>query len=184
MQQVAENPPADQTKQSSRSARAGGVAVDQLKSIIGRVERLEEERGVIARDIRDVFSEAKGNGFDVKTIRKIIALRKMDAQEREEAEVMLDTYLRALGMQLDMFDDEEPEDPTQKDPLYKTAVEIVRRDNKPSTSYLQRCMTIGYNRAADLIEAMERSGVVSAANHVGKRTVLNSTREDATISAG
>lgn len=78
--------------------RVGGVAVDQLKSIIGRVEKLEEEKTGISADIRDVFAEAKGNGFDVKAIRTIIKLRKMDAQEREEQETVLDTYRRALGM--------------------------------------------------------------------------------------
>jgi uncharacterized protein (UPF0335 family) len=78
--------------------RVGGVAVDQLKSIIGRVEKLEEEKTGISADIRDVFSEAKGNGFDTKAIRTIIKLRKMDASEREEQETILDTYRRALGM--------------------------------------------------------------------------------------
>jgi uncharacterized protein (UPF0335 family) len=87
--------------------RVGGVAVDQLKSIIGRVEKLEEEKAGIAADIRDVFTEAKGNGFDVKAIRTIIKMRKQDAQEREEAESVLDTYLRALGMQPDLFDGDE-----------------------------------------------------------------------------
>jgi len=87
--------------------RVGGVAVDQLKSIIGRVEKLTEEKEGIAADIRDVFAEAAGNGFDVKAIRKILKLRKMDAQEREEAEHTLDTYCRALGMTPDLFDGEE-----------------------------------------------------------------------------
>jgi uncharacterized protein (UPF0335 family) len=87
--------------------RVGGVAVDQLKSIIQRVEKLEEEKAGIAADIRDVFSEAKGNGFDVKAIRKIIKLRNMDAQEREEAETVLDSYCRALGMTPDLFDGED-----------------------------------------------------------------------------
>ena len=79
-------------------AKVGGVAVDQLKSIIGRVEKLEEEKAGISADIRDVFAEAKGNGFDVKAIRSIIKIRKMDASEREEQETILDTYLNALGM--------------------------------------------------------------------------------------
>jgi uncharacterized protein (UPF0335 family) len=86
-------------------AKVGGLAVDQLKSIIARVEKLEEEKAAIADDIRDVFAEAKGNGFDVKAIRQIIKLRKMDAQEREEEETVLDTYMRALGM-LPEFDEE------------------------------------------------------------------------------
>lgn len=84
--------------------KPGGVAADQLRSIIERVERLEEEKAGIAADIRDVFAEAKGNGFDVPTIRKILKLRSMDAQEREEQETILDTYLVALGMQPDLFD--------------------------------------------------------------------------------
>jgi len=78
--------------------KAGGIAVDQLKSIIARVEKLEEEKTGIAADIRDVFAEAKGNGFDVKAIRTILKIRKMDASEREEQETILDVYLNALGM--------------------------------------------------------------------------------------
>jgi uncharacterized protein (UPF0335 family) len=70
----------------------------QLKSIIERVERLEEEKAGIAEDIKDVFSEAKGNGFDVPTLRKIVRLRKMDANERAEQETILETYMRAMGM--------------------------------------------------------------------------------------
>ena len=87
--------------------RVGGVAVDQLKSIIARVEKLEEDKAGIAADIRDVFSEAKGGGFDVKAIRTILKLRKKDAGEREEEETILDTYMNALGM-LPLFDEGEP----------------------------------------------------------------------------
>jgi Uncharacterized protein conserved in bacteria len=89
-------------------AKVGGVAVDQLKSIIGRVEKLEEEKTAIAADIRDVFAEAKGNGFDVKAIRSIIRLRKMDASERDEQETILDTYRRALGMLPQLDEEYEP----------------------------------------------------------------------------
>lgn len=78
--------------------RAGGIAVEQLKSIIGRVEKLEEEKAGISADIRDVFAEAKGNGFDTVALRTIIKMRKMDTSEREERETVLDTYLHALGM--------------------------------------------------------------------------------------
>jgi uncharacterized protein (UPF0335 family) len=67
-------------------SRVGGVAVDQLKGIVGHVEKLEEEKAGIAADIRDVFAEARGNGFDVKAIRSILKMREMDAQEREEQE--------------------------------------------------------------------------------------------------
>jgi uncharacterized protein (UPF0335 family) len=70
----------------------------QLKSIVERIERLEEEKKVIASDIKDVYAEAKANGFDTKILRKVISLRKKDAAEREEEESMLDVYLAALGM--------------------------------------------------------------------------------------
>ncbi len=88
----------------AKGKTVGGVGVDQLKSIIGRVEKLLEEKSGIAADIRDVFAEAKGNGFDIKAIRTIIKMRKMDASEREEAETILDTYLNALGMLPEMED--------------------------------------------------------------------------------
>src|SRR4051812_11460421 len=144
--------------------KQGNIAVDQLKSIINRVEKLEEEKAGIAADIRDVFAEAKGNGLDVKAIRTILKIRKVDPAEREEAENVLDVYMHALGMQPDFFDGEtgtEGSEPDESDDkLYATAVEIVTRDRKASTSYLQRCMTIGYNRAASLIERMEREGIV------------------------
>jgi uncharacterized protein (UPF0335 family) len=73
-------------------------AKDQLKSIIERIERLEEEKATIGSDIRDVFAEAKGNGYDVKALRTIVRLRKQDANERAEQETILETYLQALGM--------------------------------------------------------------------------------------
>jgi uncharacterized protein (UPF0335 family) len=79
---------------------AGSVSVakDQLKSIVERIERLEEEKKALADDIREVYAEAKANGFDVKTLRKIIGLRKQDKSERAEQEALLDLYLHALGM--------------------------------------------------------------------------------------
>jgi uncharacterized protein (UPF0335 family) len=70
----------------------------QLRSIVERIERLEEEKKTIAADIKEVYAEAKGNGFDTKILRKVIALRKRDADERLEEEAMLDVYLSALGM--------------------------------------------------------------------------------------
>jgi len=73
-------------------------AKDQLKSVIERVERLEEEKKTISDDIRDVYAEAKGNGFDVKALRTIVRLRKQDANERQEHETILETYMQALGM--------------------------------------------------------------------------------------
>lgn len=74
------------------------VAAGQLRALIERVERLEEEKQAIADDIREVFAEAKSTGFDVKAIRAIIKLRKKDATERREEEAILDLYKAALGM--------------------------------------------------------------------------------------
>ncbi|MCB1480147.1 MAG: DUF2312 domain-containing protein [Tepidamorphaceae bacterium] len=74
------------------------IAREQLKSIIERVERLEEEKQAIAGDIRDIYAEAKANGYDVKTLRKVVQLRKKDSDQREEEEAMLTLYLHALGM--------------------------------------------------------------------------------------
>jgi uncharacterized protein (UPF0335 family) len=73
-------------------------AKDQLKAFVERVERLEEEKKAIADDIRDVYAEAKGNGYDVKTLRIVVRLRKQDSNERKEQEAILETYLHALGM--------------------------------------------------------------------------------------
>lgn len=74
------------------------IAKDQLKSIIERVERLEEDKAAIASDIKDVYAEAKGNGFDAKALRRIVALRKQDPDKRAEQDAILDTYMHALGM--------------------------------------------------------------------------------------
>jgi len=73
-------------------------AKDQLKAIVERIERLEEEKKNSSDDIRDVYAEAKGNGYDVKALRAVVRLRKQDANERAEQETILDTYMQALGM--------------------------------------------------------------------------------------
>jgi uncharacterized protein (UPF0335 family) len=73
-------------------------AKDQLKSIIERIERLEEEKKTISDDVKDVYSEAKGNGYDTKALRTIVRMRKQDANERAEEETILETYMSALGM--------------------------------------------------------------------------------------
>ena len=73
-------------------------AKDQLKSIIERIEKLEEEKKTISDDIRDVYAEAKANGFDVKALRTIVRLRKIEPTEREEQDAILETYMHALGM--------------------------------------------------------------------------------------
>lgn len=75
-----------------------GFAAGQLKSLIERIERLEEEKGALTADIREVYSEAKGHGFDTKVMRQVIRLRRLDKSERQEQEAVLDLYLAALGM--------------------------------------------------------------------------------------
>lgn len=77
-------------------ADAGGIAAGQLKSLIERIERLEEEKKGLAEDIRDIYAEAKGNGFDPKVMRKVIALRKLERNDRQELEALLDLYMSAL----------------------------------------------------------------------------------------
>ena len=76
----------------------GTVAADQLRLFIERIERLEEEKAALASDIREVYAEAKGNGFDTKIMRQVVRLRKLDKADRQEAEAVLDLYLSALGM--------------------------------------------------------------------------------------
>ncbi len=77
---------------------SNGVARDQLRAFVERIERLEEEKKTIADDIKDVYGEAKGMGFDTKILKKVIRLRAMDERKRQEEDAILDTYLHALGM--------------------------------------------------------------------------------------
>lgn len=79
-----------------------GVGDNHLKSFVERLERLEEEKAALASDIRDVYAEAKGSGFDVKAMRAVMRLRKMDAAERQKRDAILEIYLHALGMLADM----------------------------------------------------------------------------------
>lgn len=74
------------------------IAADRLRSLIERVERLEEERKALGSDIKDIYAEAKSAGFDVKVLRKLISLRKVEAKEREEMDGLLEVYMHALGM--------------------------------------------------------------------------------------
>jgi uncharacterized protein (UPF0335 family) len=90
-----------QTQTAEREASEKATtrfAKDQLKAFVERIERLEEEKKTISDDIRDVYAESKANGFDVKALRAVIRLRKQDAQARNEQQMILDTYLHALGM--------------------------------------------------------------------------------------
>ena len=83
---------------AEKQTPAANFAKDQLKAVIERIERLEEEKKATSEDIREVYAEAKGNGFDPKALRTIVRLRKQDVDERKEEEAVLETYMHALGM--------------------------------------------------------------------------------------
>lgn len=84
--------------------QVGNIPADQLRSIVERIERLEEEKANIASDVRDVYAEAKANGFDAKAVRAVVRLRSLDTHERDEQEYTLDLYKRALGLAPDSED--------------------------------------------------------------------------------
>lgn len=80
------------------NAPADSVAQDQLRAFIERIERMEEEKAAISADIKEIYSEAKGNGFNTKILRRVVTIRKQDANERMEQEALLELYMSALGM--------------------------------------------------------------------------------------
>ena len=86
------------TTETTDAASRGNIAADRLRSIIERIERLEEERKALGSDIKDIYAEAKSAGFDVKVLRQLIRVRKQEPAEVEEQETLLDVYRRALGM--------------------------------------------------------------------------------------
>jgi uncharacterized protein (UPF0335 family) len=79
--------------------KSGGIAADRLRSFLERVERLEEEKAGLTADIREIYAEAKGSGFDTKVMRQIVRLRKMDSADRQEQEALLEVYRRAIGLE-------------------------------------------------------------------------------------
>lgn len=87
-----------QTAEKQQDTEVGGIAADRLRSIIERVERLEEEKKALSSDIKDIMAEAKSAGFDVAVIRAILRIRKQEPADVEEQEALLDLYRRALGM--------------------------------------------------------------------------------------
>lgn len=90
---------ASSVQQKSETQDVGGVTGARLKSYLERIERLEEEKKALADDIKDIYAEAKGVGFDAKTIRAIVKLRKMDTEKRREAEELLELYKAAVGLE-------------------------------------------------------------------------------------
>ena len=95
---VSDDQETEHNDNNSETKEVGGVAGQRLASFIERVERLEEEKTALMEDIKEVYAEAKGVGFDVKAMRKLVALRKMDAEKRQEMEAILDLYKSAIGM--------------------------------------------------------------------------------------
>lgn len=83
---------------ATASPAKGNIAAAELKQFVERIERLEEEKKAIADDVKEVFAELKGRGYDVKAVRQILRIRKQDADERQELEAILDVYMQALGM--------------------------------------------------------------------------------------
>jgi uncharacterized protein (UPF0335 family) len=100
MSDVVEKAAASRTRQAKTedTPETGGIAADRLRSVIERIERLEEERKALGSDIKDIYAEAKSAGFDVKVLRQLISIRKKEPAEVEEQESLLDVYRRALGM--------------------------------------------------------------------------------------
>lgn len=90
----------------------GGFSGDQLRSFVDKIEKLEAEKKQLAEFIKEVFSEAKAQGFDIKILRKVISIRKIDARDREEQETILDLYLHALGM---LPDSDDGDDDTERE---------------------------------------------------------------------
>ena len=90
-------PPSSARGSSERAPDSGGVAAERLRSFVQRIERLEEDKAGLAQDFKEVYAEAKGEGFDIKVMRKLISLRKRDPRQRREEDELLELYLSALG---------------------------------------------------------------------------------------
>jgi uncharacterized protein (UPF0335 family) len=107
------------------------VAQDQLRAFVERIERMEEEKASIAADIKEIYAEAKGNGFDTKVLRKLVAIRKQDANERAEQEAILELYMAALGMVAAPVEEEEEDDRPKVSPsLRRAARDFVKTAEK------------------------------------------------------
>ncbi len=168
------------TTASASTRSTGNAAADQLRLLIERIERIEEEIKGGQDDRRDVYLEAKATGYDVKVMREIIRRRKMDGHSLREFESILETYQIALRMDVAPEDQrdsvtlqvEPVAEPDKPEPDYEQACKLVFENQRASVSWLQRQLRIGYNSAARLVQKMERQGLVSAPDHVGRRTVL------------
>jgi uncharacterized protein (UPF0335 family) len=116
----------------SSTVSSDSVAQDQLRAFIDRIERMEEEKKAIADDIKEIYGEAKGNGFDVKVLRQLVRIRKQDRDERMEQEAILSLYMDALGMTFAPPDDDDDEPPRGRAPVTKPrAPEPKPKPNSP-----------------------------------------------------
>ncbi len=166
------------------------IAGDQLKSIVERIERLEEERNTIGDDISDVYKEAKGNGYDTKVLKKVIAIRRRDANELAQEEAILDLYLQAVGSRRSEAESSssgtnaatrtvgsaKPAEPTQRLPgneelAYADVKALVLAERNPSPSFVQRRFQITLSRASGFLDRMEAEGLVGPFSN-GKREML------------
>ncbi len=161
-------------------------SAQMLRSYVNRIERLTLEIEAGKDDRKEVYAEAKGHGFDTKIMRMLIRIREMGEDKYYEQQAVLDTYLFAMKVPEAVADTvreahramHETTTPPPAvieggvDDLYDRAVEVVTNGGKASTSYVQRRLEIGYNRAAALVERMEQLGVVSAPDHRGLRQIL------------
>lgn len=130
------------------------IAAAQLRSIVERVERLAEERQTIADDIADVYREAKGNGFDVKVIKRVIAMRRQDKAEREEFDAVLDVYLAALGM-IPTFEPEAPRVHVHENPFSVPDAPLPRVERRSAAEVPSRASAATLSRPAPEAREME-----------------------------
>ena len=154
------------------------VAREQLRAFVERIERLEEEKKALAEDIRDVYAEAKGNGYDVKVMREVVKLRKQEAHERQEHEAVLDLYKHALGMIPSAARIEGPHSAQatlakpSENALLVEAHKLCVEHDRVSYSLLQNEMKIDATKAGKLIASLESHGVISKPDDQMRRKIL------------
>lgn len=154
------------------------IAREQLRAFVERIERLEEEKKSIAEDIRDVYAEAKGNGYDVKVMRELFKLRKKEPHERQEHEAVLDLYKHALGMLPSAELVEGPHSsqtkiakPSEND-LLVNAHRICVDYGKGSYALLKDKLGVTDEKAGKIIQTLESLGVISKPDQLMKRKIL------------
>lgn len=159
------------------------IAREQLRAFIERIERLEEEKKSIADDIRDVYAEAKGNGYDVKVMRQIVRLRKQEAHERQEEEAILELYKHALGM-LSVAPDatahsiQTIRNSDNSEELLRPAMRIFVEEKKVSFSLLERKLKLSAAKASKIVTRLEELGYISSVKAGGQRSILKENLDE------